>query len=181
MRVIRITVALGALMLCAVAASAQNTGSIGGVVKDSSGGVLPGADVVVTNTETGVEQRTVSSTDGRFQFPSVVPGTYVTSAEMSGFKKNASKPFQLHVGERLQFDLALEVGGTTEEITVTAEAPMLRTADASVGEVINNQFISNLPQLNRNPFGLVALEATSPASGMAISTTRARSVPGVSW
>jgi len=50
MRVIRITVALGALMLCAVAASAQNTGSIGGVVKDSSGGVLPGADVFVTNT-----------------------------------------------------------------------------------------------------------------------------------
>ena len=157
MRVIRITVALGALLMCAVAASAQNTGSIGGIVKDSSGGVLPGADVVVTNTETGVELRTVSSADGRLQFPSVVPGTYVISAEMSGFKKNASKPFQLHVGERLSFDLSLEVGGTTEEITVTAEAPLLRTADASVGEVINNQFISNLPQLNRNPFGLVAL------------------------
>ena len=157
MRGIRITLALVLLLLWSVSASAQNTGSITGVVKDSSGGVLPGADVIVTNTQTGVEARTVSSEDGRFQFPSVVPGTYVTAAEMSGFKKNASKPFELHLGDRLIFDLTLEVGGATEEVTVTASAPMLRTADAQVGEVINNQFISNLPQLNRNPFALVAL------------------------
>ena len=157
MRAIRITMAWACYLLWSVSASAQNTGSITGVVKDSSGGVLPGADVIVTNTQTGVEARTVSSEDGRFQFPSVVPGTYVTAAEMSGFKKNASKPFVLHLGDRLTFDLTLEVGGATEEVTVTATAPMLRTADASVGEVINNQFISNLPQLNRNPFALVAL------------------------
>jgi hypothetical protein len=157
MRAIRITVAWTLFLLWSVAASAQNTGSISGVVKDSSGGVLPGADVVVTNTQTGVENRTISSEDGKFQFPSVVPGTYVTSAELSGFKRNASKPFELHVGDRLVFDLSLEIGGATEEITVTAEAPLLRTSDASVGEVINNQFISNLPQLNRNPFALVAL------------------------
>jgi hypothetical protein len=86
-----------------------------------------------------------------------MPGSYTVAAELSGFKKNATKPFVLHVGDRLAFDLSLEVGGATEEITVTATAPMLRTADASVGEVINNQFISNLPQLNRNPFALVAL------------------------
>jgi hypothetical protein len=157
MRGIRITVAWAIFLLWSVAASAQNTGSITGVVKDSSGGVLPGADVVVTNTETGVESRTVSSDDGKFQFPSVMPGSYTVAAELSGFKKNATKPFVLHVGDRLAFDLSLEVGGATEEITVTATAPMLRTADASVGEVINNQFISNLPQLNRNPFALVAL------------------------
>ena len=59
------------LLLSSVSASAQNTGSISGVVKDSSGGVLPGADVIVTNTQTGVEARTVSSDDGKFQFPSV--------------------------------------------------------------------------------------------------------------
>jgi hypothetical protein len=157
MRLIRFTVAWAVVLLWSVSASAQNTGSISGVVKDSSGGVLPGADVVVTNTQTGVELRTVSSADGQFQFPSVVPGNYTTMAELSGFKRNASKPFQLHVGDRLVFDLSLEIGGATEEVTVTAEAPLLRTSDASVGEVINNQFISNLPQLNRNPFALVAL------------------------
>lgn len=158
MRGIRITMAWTLLLLLwSVSASAQNTGAVTGVVKDSSGGVLPGADVIVTNTETGVESTTVTASDGRFQFPSLVPGTYVTSAEMSGFKKNASKPFQLHLGERLSFDLTLEIGTATEEVTVTASAPMLRTADASVGEVVNNQFISNLPQLNRNPFALVAL------------------------
>jgi hypothetical protein len=157
MRGIRITAAWVIVLLWAVSASAQNTGSISGVVKDSSGGVLPGADVVVTNTQTGVEQRTVSSADGKYQFPSVVPGTYTTAAEMSGFKKNSTKPFELHVGDRLALDLTLDIGTTSEEITVTASAPLLRTADAQVGEVINNQFISNLPQLNRNPFALVAL------------------------
>ncbi|MEO8679135.1 MAG: TonB-dependent receptor [Vicinamibacterales bacterium] len=157
MRGIRITMAWAIFLLWSVSVSAQNTGSISGVVKDSSGGVIPGADVSVTNTQTGVEARAVSSSDGKFQFPSVVPGTYVTAAELSGFKKNASKPFELHVGDRLTFDLTLEVGGATEEVTVVAASTMLRTSDASVGEVINNQFISNLPQLNRNPFALVAL------------------------
>ncbi len=144
-------------LLWSVSASAQNTGSITGVVKDSTGGVIPGADVIVTNTQTGVEARTVSSTDGAFQFPSVVPGSYLVAAELSGFKKNTTKPFELHVGDRLTFDLGLEVGGASEEVTVTATASMLRTSDAQVGEVINNQFISNLPQLNRNPFALVSL------------------------
>jgi hypothetical protein len=158
MRAIRITMAWAVVVLLwSVSASAQSVGAITGVVKDSSGGVLPGADVIVTNTQTGVEARSVSSGDGKFQFPSVVPGTYVTAAEMSGFKKYASKPFEVHVGDRLSFDLTLEIGTASEEITVTASAPMLRTADASVGEVINNTFISNLPQLNRNPFALVAL------------------------
>ena len=157
MRGIRITMAWTVFLLWAVSASAQNTGAVTGVVKDSTGGVLPGADVIVTNTETGVESRSISSSDGKFQFPSLVPGTYVTSAEMIGFKNSASKPFQLHLGDRLSFDLTLEIGGATEEVTVSASAPMLRTADASVGEVVNNQFISNLPQLNRNPFALVAL------------------------
>ena len=82
-------------LLWSVSASAQNTGSITGVVKDSSGGVLPGADVIVTNTQTGVEARTVSSGDGKFQFPSVVPGSYVIAAELSGFKKNADQAIRV--------------------------------------------------------------------------------------
>jgi hypothetical protein len=157
MRAKRLTVAAALLLLWSVSASAQSTGSISGVVKDSSGGVLPGVDVVATNTQTGVEVRTVSGDDGAFQFASLLPGTYVTSAELSGFKRHAGAPFQLHVGDRLVFDLSLEIGNAAEEVTVTATAPLLRTADAQVGEVINNQFISNLPQLNRNPFALVAL------------------------
>jgi Carboxypeptidase regulatory-like domain len=157
MRGIRLTMAWAVFLLWSVSASAQNTGSITGVVKDSSGGVLPGADVIVTNTQTGVEARTVASGDGKFQFPSVVPGSYVTAAELAGFKKRATAPFELHVGDRLAFELALEIGTAAESVTVVGMSPMLRTADAQVGEVINNQFISNLPQLNRNPFALLSL------------------------
>ena len=93
----------------------------------------------------------------------MVPGTYVTAAEMQGFKKNASKPFQLHVADRVSFDLTLEIGNAAEEVTVTADAPLLRTADAQVGEVITNNFISNMPQLNRDAFALLRLARTCRA------------------
>src|SRR5690606_38915864 len=102
------------------------------------GGVIPGATVTVTNTETGVSVNTVSQSDGTFLFGSLLPGTYVATAELSGFNRFASAPFTLHVGDRLNLNAALEIAGASEEVTVTAEAPLLRTADAQVGEVINN-------------------------------------------
>lgn len=153
----RIGIAVAVLVLWSVGASAQSTGAISGVVKDSSGGVIPGADVTVTNTQTGVAVTGVSLADGKFLFPSVLPGTYVTAVELTGFKRYAGSPFELHVGDRLTFDVVLEIGNAEEEVIVTADAPLLRTADAQVGEVINNKFISNLPQLNRNPFALLSL------------------------
>ena len=170
----RLTIAAALLLLWSVSASAQSTGSISGVVKDSSGGVLPGVDVVMTNPQTGVEVRTVSNEDGKFQFLSLPPGTYVTSGELPGFKRNVGKAFQLHVGDRLTVDLALEIGNAQEEVTVTAAAPLLRSADAQVGEVINNQFISNLPQLNRNPFALLSLAANVQGSGNSVQINGGR-------
>ena len=156
---------VGAIAALVLSASAQNTGSISGVIKDSSGGVIPGADVIVTNTQTGVETRTVSSDDGTFQFASVLPGSYIVTAELSGFKRYPSWPFEVHVGDRLTFKIRLEIGNAAEEVTVTADAPLLRTADAQIGEVINNNFICNLPQLNRNPFALLSLAGNVQGSG----------------
>lgn len=148
---------VAAVLLFAGSASAQNTGSVTGVVKDASGGVLPGVDVVITNPQTGVQTATVTGGDGAFVFASLLPGNYSVQADLSGFNRFVSAPFQLSVGDRLTLNVTLEIGTATEEVTVTAAAPLLRTADAQVGEVISNQLIANLPQLNRNPFALVAL------------------------
>ncbi len=170
----RISMAVALLLLWSVGAWAQSTGSISGVIMDASGGVIPGADVIVTNTQTGVAIQTVSQADGKFLFGSLQTGTYVTTAELAGFKRYAGSPFEVHVGDRLTFKISLEIGNTAEEVTVTADAPLLRTADAQVGEIINNQFISNLPQLNRNPFALLSLAGNVQGSGNSIQLNGGR-------
>ena len=170
----RISMAGALLLLWSVCVSAQSTGSISGVIVDSSGGVIPGADVIVTNTQTGVAIQTVSQADGTFLFGSLQTGTYVTTAELAGFKRYAGSRFEVHVGDRLTFKIALEIGNTSEEVTVTADAPLLRTADAQVGEIINNQFISNLPQLNRNPFALLSLAGNVQGTGNSIQLNGGR-------
>ena len=170
----RISMAVALLVLWSVGASAQSTGSLSGVVMDSSGGVIPGADVTVTNTETGVAVTGITQADGRFVFGSLQPGTYVTTVELQGFKKHAGAPFTVHVGDRLTFTIPLEIGNAAEEVTVTAEAPLLRTTDAQVGEVINNNFISNLPQLNRNAFALLSLAGNVQGSGNSVQLNGGR-------
>jgi outer membrane receptor protein involved in Fe transport len=170
----RISMAVALLLLSSVCVWAQSTGSISGVIADASGGVIPGADVVVTNTQTGVAIRTISQADGTFVFGSLQTGTYVTTAELSGFKRYAGSPFEVHVADRLTFKITLEIGNTAEEVTVTADAPLLRTADAQIGEVINNNFIANLPQLNRNPFALLSLAGNVQGSGNSIQLNGGR-------
>jgi len=174
MRGKRISMAAALLVLWSVCASAQSTGSISGVVMDSSGGVIPGGDVTVTNTQTGVAIQTISQADGTFLFGSLQTGTYVITAELSGFRRYAGSPFEVHVGDRLTFKVTLEIGNTAEEVTVTADAPLLRTADAQIGEVINNNFIANLPQLNRNPFALLSLAGNVQGSGNSIQLNGGR-------
>jgi hypothetical protein len=170
----RFSMAAVLFMLWSVGVAAQSTGSVTGTVTDSSGAVIPGATVTATNTQTGVATTTVSQSDGKFLFGSLPPGTYVASVELSGFKRHIGSSFQLHVGDRLIFNAALEIGTTTEEVTVSAEAPLLRTADAQVGEVITNRFIANLPQLNRNPFALVSLAGNVQGSGNSVQLNGGR-------
>ncbi|ODS59287.1 MAG: hypothetical protein ABS36_02225 [Acidobacteria bacterium SCN 69-37] len=170
----RISTAVAMLMLWAAALSAQSTGSVSGTIADESGGVIPGATVTVTNVETGVATTSVSLTDGTFLFGSLQPGTYVTTAELSGFKRYTGAPFQLHVGDRLVLKVGLELGMASEEVVVTAEAPLLRTADAQVGEVVTNRLIANLPQLNRNPFALLSLAGNVQGSGNSVQLNGGR-------
>ncbi len=166
--------AAGLLQLCAISICAQSTGSISGVVTDESGAVIPGVSVSVTNTQTGVISKGTSLEDGKFLFGSLLTGTYVTSAELPGFKRYSGSPIEVHVGDRLTLNIALQIGTAGEEVTVTAEAPLLRTEDAQVGEVINNNFISSMPQLSRDAFGLLRLAGNVQGTGTAVQLNGGR-------
>ena len=165
---------VGVGFVCAALAFGQSTGSIAGVLTDESGAVVPGAPMTATNTQTGVAAPATSLSDGQYLFGSLPVGTYVSSVEVPGFRKFTSSPIEVHVGDRLTLNIKLQVGATNEQVTITAEAPLLRTEDAQVGEVVNNNFISNMPQLNRNAFALLRLANNVQGEGVSVQLNGGR-------
>ena len=133
-------------------ARAQNTtAEITGTVKDASGAVVPGVALTITNDATGQERHLVSGSDGNFVATALPVGTYSVKAELASFKTQVRKGIVLQVAEQARIDLVLEVGEMTEEVTVEASAPLLRTENAEVSEVIDNQRVTSLP-LNGRQF-----------------------------
>lgn len=104
---------------------------------DAGGAVVPKAAVGVVNTHTNVAANTTSDSAGSYDIRNLLPGEYKMTVELAGFKHYERGPFEVRVGDALVIDVALEVGGLTESITVTSEAPMLEAAGASVGEVVD--------------------------------------------
>jgi len=132
-------------------------GSITGRVVDPQGAVIPGAAVVITNTETNATRRTATNETGYFEANLLMPGTYSISAEAAGFKKLIRTGLVLNVAGRLDIPLQLQVGQIAETVEVTAEAPLLDTTTASGGRVIDNRQIMQLPFSDLNPFVLAGL------------------------
>jgi hypothetical protein len=153
---------LGIGMLCFLLASqflAAQSGnaSVGGQVRDATGAVIPGATVSVKNTETNVVRGTTANAEGNYIITGLIPGSYTLTAAVQGFKNLEQGPFTLRVGDRVALDLALEVGAQSERVSVTAEAPLLRTEDVQTGLVIDNRRIQELPQYNRNALAFATL------------------------
>lgn len=109
-------------------------GTIIGTVSDPTGGVLPGVTVTVTHTETHVAQTVVTDAQGLYQVRYLNPGTYSVTAELQGFKKFSRIDNNVRVGDVLRVDIALETGGVTETVEVTAEQPQLNTNPAHLRE-----------------------------------------------
>ena len=135
---------------------AQTMGTITGEVRDSSGGVVPGVTVTAQNTGTNATRDTQTNAAGIYGFPALVPGSYTVKAELAGFK-TASQTIDLHVEQTLRLNLTMEVGTLAETTTVTGEAPLITTENATVGTVIENRRIVELPLNGRNYLSLVAL------------------------
>jgi hypothetical protein len=132
-------------------------GSIGGSVQDPSGAVVPNAKVTITNLATGVATHATSTGDGRYMAVQLPPGNYQIGVEADGFKKYVASGIVVQVDDKLSINASLVLGATTETVTVSTEAPQLRTEDAENGEVVNNSFIMNLPQIDRDPFALMRI------------------------
>ena len=142
--------------------------TISGTVTDQQSAIVPGATVEVKNLDTNATVTTVTNDSGNFVAPFLPTGRYTISVSVAGFKRAVRENILLRVGDRMQLDFQLEVGGVTEQVTVTAEAPLLETASASKGSVIDSAKVQDLPLLGRNPFMLAAV-----ASGVQYTPTLA--------
>src|SRR5436309_3388355 len=135
---------------------AQTLGTITGEVRDSTGLVVPGVTVTVVNTATNATRTTLSNTVGLFDFPALQPGTYTVKSELDGFK-TATRDVELQVQQTARVNFILEVGTLAETATVTGVSPIVETSNATIGTVIENRRIVELPLNGRNYLQLVAL------------------------
>lgn len=147
---------LSLLLLWSVSLSAQTLGSIVGDIRDPGGAIVPRAVVSVTNTDTNAVRTAQTNEDGMFTFPGLVPGNYSVRAQMPGFRQVA-RSLVLQVQQTARVDMVLELGQVTENVEVMAVAGMLNTEDATVGTVIEQKRIQELPLNGRNYLQLVAL------------------------
>jgi hypothetical protein len=141
-----------------IPATAQDPrGTILGRVIDSSGAAIPNAEVRATNENTGVAASAKANDAGNFVMPYLLSGTYVVSCELTGFKKWVRPGVQVRINDSVELNIDLSVGATTETIEVTASTPLLATADASLGQVIDERRVLELPQFAGNAMDLVHL------------------------
>jgi len=138
-------------------ASAQTFGDITGEVHDQSGAAAPNASVTVTNTATSASRSTTTNDVGIYSFPSLVPGTYQIRVELQGFQPIVRSGVELEVQQTARVDFTLTVGQAAQAIEVTGAGVILATENATVGTVIGQKSIEDLPLNGRNYLQLVAL------------------------
>ena len=147
------------LFAAAVSFAQVDTGAILGTIRDTSQAVIPGVKVTLTNEATGISQSTTTSSTGEYIFAPVRIGTYSVVAEFQGFQRVERPHVAVNVQQRVALDLVLTPGEMTQTVSVTGEAPLLQSEDASVGQVIGARTINDLPLNGRNYTFLAQLSA----------------------
>jgi trimeric autotransporter adhesin len=127
-------------------------GGLRGLITDSSGAAMSNAKVSLTNEGTADVRSAMTSTTGEYAFTQVTPGKYKISVEFSGFKKYERAGVGIETQQQLTVDVKMEVGNVNESVQVTEEVPLIETANASQGQVIDRQKLVDLPNLGRNPY-----------------------------
>jgi hypothetical protein len=152
-----LTIAAFVALLAPRAALAQvDRATLTGTIKDTAGAVLPGASVTIKNLATNVASEQQTSATGTYLFVNLIPGRYEIGVELSGFKKS-SQIVTLEVGERARVDATLQVGSFSESVNVTENTTLVNNNDATLGDVVSQAQIANLPLAIRNWDDLLAL------------------------
>lgn len=163
---VRLCSALSALLLVIVvgvspvrAQSQAANGAIEGTVNDSSGGVLPGVSVTITNTDNGSERTVVTNEDGLYRAPLLPLGTYRVVAELQGFKRVEQTGVRVAVGATAVVNATLEVGGVNETVTVSAESlPAVELSRIDIGHTMSDLEVHSLPLVARNPYNFALVQ-----------------------
>lgn len=139
------------------ALSQELRGTITGVVTDPTGSQIAGAKVTVLETHTNTKVETVTDSAGQYAAPFLLPGDYDISVQFSGFKEFVRKAVHLGAGEHPRIDVSLEVGDASQTVSVTADAPLVNSENASIGQAITTKEVEDLPLNGRTPMMLASL------------------------
>jgi hypothetical protein len=164
---------IGLCLLVTLPAVAQvSTGEIEGTITDSSGAAIPNAKVTATNAATNtVVRETITSPDGGYTMTFLPPGTYNMAAESPGFRKTLQNGIELQTNQRARVDFQMQVGRISETVEVAARAPLLESQSSSLGTVIGQQFIGELPLNGRNFVTLALLTPGVNGAGSSVGGT----------
>ena len=164
---------VGLLAVAGVATAQVTTATIVGTVTDSSGAALPGTVVTARNADTGLTRSVTSGVDGAYRVEFLPIGNYVVEATLDGFKTAHRSGITLRVAETARVDVALELGGVAEVVTVNGDAPLVNTSSAAIGRTIEAAAIVNLPLVDRNVYSLLDLTpgVQSNNNGVAAAST----------
>jgi hypothetical protein len=142
--------AMTLLVLAPSLAIAQSTGRIRGVVSDTQGGIVPGATIVVRSQATGEERTTVSDRQGEFLVPALPVGVYRIEVRLQGFQSKVVTDLRIEVAQTVVQNVQLGLGNLTEEVAVVGQAPVIETATTSVGQVIDQKTVQEMPLNGRH-------------------------------
>src|SRR5216683_6517352 len=123
----------------------NDRGAITGTVRDQANALVPGASVVASNVENGAEFQTVTTGTGNYTVPSLPAGHYSLTVQANGFKRFTQAGIEVQVAQTDRIDVSLQVGSTSESITISAEAPLLKTESAEQSTIVSGERINNLP------------------------------------
>lgn len=148
--------------------AAQATGSMAGVVTDDSGAVIPGVAIEVRNVGTGQSRSAITGPDGRYAVPLLQPGPYEVKGTLAGFKTFVREGVTVTVESTARVDIQMSVGGLDETISITADAPLVETSSATLGIVVDEKKVVELPLNGRNftQLGTLLPGVVAPPAGL---------------
>src|SRR5262249_42896587 len=160
-----------ACMLIGIDGWAQATAQITGTVQDASGAVLPGVEVTVTQTDTGIVRKALTNETGGYILPNLAVGPYQLEAALPGFRTFVQTGIVLQVNSNPAINVVLQVGQVTEQVEVQANAALVETRSTAVGQVIENERILELPLNGRQVTDLITLSGAAVQTGVSATTS----------